>query len=349
MQYYDKLNTVLKNSLSDPKLQYQLKYFDEITKLTRIIIDSTPILSIKNYSSPLPLNESIKTVLNFFYYINPEYAYMFQNVLEEKNIYNGNEDYSIRFHKIEDGKRNNSKVSSNGEVHIEYSETLDDIFTIGHEITHKFSQQKDQDSTIKQFLGETSTITIEFLLQDYLLENTEYDSNELTTRKNNRLIETYDDAGAILFENILLDLYQKNNNCITQEILLDYLNSLDKNSKIYKILSTRGEKYLSDIVNSGSLQFNRRQRYVIGTLLASDFHIKIKENPERISELFSLIDILGHTDLSAESDLKILSNSSIPIINDNKIIASENDITRLLNGYIKEVNDIINQQEKHTM
>ena len=49
-------------------------------------------------------------------------------------------------------------------MHIDYAENLDDIFTITHEITNKFSQPKNQDSTIKQFLGETPTITMEFFI-----------------------------------------------------------------------------------------------------------------------------------------------------------------------------------------
>lgn len=145
---------------------------------------------------------------------------------------------------------------------------------------------------------------MEFLLQDYLFETTNYNSDEIITHKNNRLVETYDDAGAIIFENILLRLYRQNNNCITQDILLNYLNSIDKDSKIYELLSTKGEYYLNEIVKSGSLQFYKRQRYVIGTILASDFHKKIKNNPEKINQLCYLMDILGHTDLVSDSDLK---------------------------------------------
>ncbi len=86
-------------------------------------------------------------------------------------------------------------------MHIDYAENLDDIFTITHEITHKFSQPKNQDSTIKQFLGETSTITMEFFYYRIIFfETTNYNSDEIITHKNNRLVETYDDAGAIIFE-----------------------------------------------------------------------------------------------------------------------------------------------------
>lgn len=171
-----------------------------------------------------------------------------------------------------------------------------------------------------------------------------YNSDEIITHKNNRLVETYDDAGAIIFENILLRLYRQNNNCITQDILLNYLNSIDKDSKIYELLSTKGEYYLNEIVKSGSLQFYKRQRYVIGTILASDFHKKIKNNPEKINQLCYLMDILGHTDLVSDSDLKILETLDIPIVNNGEIRINPDGMIRLSDCYKSEVNNALSYQ-----
>ena len=351
MNYYNRLNLAIQNSLNDNRLKFRLKCFDEITKLAYIIIENTPELNSKEYSSKVSLNTSIQTVINFFDSIKPEYSYMFQNILQEKNLYNGKEDYVVKFYKILNkeqteeytGQHRNNKsgVRKDGYVHIDYAENLDDIFTITHEITHKFSQPKNQDSTIKQFLGETSTITMEFLLQDYLFKDTNYNNDEVIVHKNNRLVETYDDSGAIIFENILLKLYKQNDNCITKDILLNYLNSIDKNSKIYELLSMRGEKYLNEIVKYGSLQFYKRQRYVIGTILASDFHNKIKNAPEKTSQLCYLIDILGHTDLVADIDLKVLDTLDIPIVNNGELSISTDDIIRLSDCYKNEVDNVL--------
>ncbi len=346
MNYYDRLNSAIQNSLNDNRLQLQLKYFDEITKLAHIIIDNTKKLEPKEYSSNVPLNTSIQTVTDFFASIKPEYSSMFQNILREKDVYNGKEDVSVKFSKIENEYNgNHSGVGNDGSVQIDYAENLDDTFTIAHEITHKFSQPKNQDSTIKQFLGETSTITMEFLLQDYLQESKEYNDEEITVRKNNRLIETYDDAGCIIFENTLVKLYKQNNNHLTQDVLLNYLNSLDENSKLYELLSTRGENYLNDIVKSGSLQFDKRQRYVIGTVLASDFHNKIQNQQEKKDELCYLIDILGHTDLVADNDLKLLDTLDIPIVNNKELKINQDNITRLSNCYKNEVNNVLSYQK----
>ena len=68
---------------------------------------------------------------------------------------------------------------------------------ISHEIIHKFSQPKlkykghvlGKESIIKTFLGESSTITIEFLLQDYL-EKKYGENEEFKIAKQERLLHS---------------------------------------------------------------------------------------------------------------------------------------------------------------
>lgn len=348
MNYYDKLNLAIKNSLNDTLFQHQLYYFGEIVKLANIVIENTPEICIKDYSLVVPLNTSIQIAISFFNTINPNYSNMFQNILWEKNTYDNKEYYSVKFHKVKHPRESMSEVRADGYVHLSYSDTLDDVFSICHEITHRFSAPKNQTSIIKQFLGETSTICIEFLLQDYLIDNEEYCSDEILKRKNNRLMfYTYDDAGSMIFEHILLQLYKKNNNYITEDILLKYLDSIDKNTNLYKLMIHRGMRYLNEIVVSGHLNFPQRQRYVIGALLASDFHNKIKSDPQKISQLCDLIDILGHTDLSTEDDLKKLSTLDIPIVKNGKLSINESDIIRLSSCYKNEVLDVMSYQNKN--
>ncbi|MEG1597817.1 MAG: hypothetical protein RR359_06055 [Bacilli bacterium] len=347
-EFYEKLNLAIDKSLTNGYLKYELLYLDEIVKLANIIVENTPQFEKKNYNEPIPLNNSISMTIDFFDSLNPKYSYMFQNILQERSIYNGKIESSVKFYKIlgteeqeqygGQHRENRSEVLKNGFVHIDYSETKDDVYSITHEITHKFSQPKNQNSTIKSFLGETSTITMEYLLQDFLNENDYNDENMI--HKNNRFSETYDDACAIIFENILIRLYKENNHKITSDILKKYLSSLNKDSKLFEILSSNGEKFLNEIVKSGSLQFNKRQRYVIGTVLASDFHSKIKENITKKEELFYLIDILGHTDLMTNDDLSLLGKLDIPIIENGQLKIGEQSMNRLTNNYKKEIEEI---------
>ena len=337
MNYYDKLNQIIKDSLIDKSLYSQFYYFNDVANLSSIIIENTNLTEYKDYETKVPLESSVEIVKNFFSSINKEYASMFQNILQEENIYDNKRIYSVQFHKIPKCQRNNSLVRKDGLVIIDYDETLDDVYTVAHEFTHKFSQPKNQNSTIKQFLGETTSLTIEFLLQDYLLKKTLYDEDEIKVRKNNRLLAVKDDAAAIIFEHTLLKLYQQNNGCLNQDILLNYLESMDKDSEIYKLFSKNGYDYLNDIVKNGTLSFPKRQRYVIGTLLASDLHDKIENDKTNIKQLVSLITILGKTDLTMDRDLKSLTTLDLPLINNGKIEINDNTLTNLTACYKNEI------------
>lgn len=76
--------------------------------------------------------------------------------------------------------------------------------------------------------------------------------------------------------------------------------------------------------------------------MASDFHHKIENDSKKIEQLFHLIDILGHTDLSVDDDLKVLETLDIPIVKNGQLSISEEDIIRLSNCYKKEVEDVMN-------
>ena len=240
--------------------------------------------SFKEYVS---LNDSIDTVGDFFFAFKDNYSSMYFNILQEKNNYNGKEETSVEF--IPFNSNDLSEVRSDGKVVISYQNNINDVYSIAHEITHKFSQPRYQNSTIKSFLGETSTIAMEFLLEEYLLNNTSY----------------------------------------------------DKDSREYKIFSINGENYLNDIVNKGNLQFPIRQRYVIGTALACDFNQKEEKNTVKKEQLSYLIDILGHTNLSLEDDLRIAKGLDIPILNNNSFEITDGALERIANNYKNEINNTL--------
>lgn len=337
MGYYDKLNKILENTLKDQNRRQELSTLTETSKLAKIIIDNTRNVNKKSVKEYIPLDESINVVGDFFYSLHDNYSSMYFNILQEKNNYNGKKETTVSFVPLK--KHDISEVRSDGKVIICYQNNINDIYSIAHEITHKFSQPKYQNSSIKKILGETTTIAVEFLLEDYLLNNTSYNKDEVRIRKQNRFVDTYFDASAILFEYTLLKLY-KNDGSITKDVLLNYLNSLDKSSKEYEIFSMNGENYLNDIVNKGDLQFPVRQRYVIGTLLASDFNQKEEKSDVKKQQLSYLIDILGHTDLTFEADFRIAKGLDIPIFENNNFEIGKNNIERITTHYKSEVNNI---------
>lgn len=340
MGYYERLNEVLARTLEDKNIRQELAYLTETVKLAKIIINNTPDIVKESFKEYVSLSDSINIVGDFLYSLNDNCSSMYFNILQEKNDYNGKEEPSVEFVPFE--KTDLSEVRSDGKVIINYQNNINDIYTTVHEITHKFSQQKYQNSTIKSLLGETSTIAMEFLMEDYLLNNTSYSKEEIKARKQNRFIDTYSDAFAVLFEYTLLELYKKNG-IITKDILLNYLNNLDKNSKEYEILSIKGEDYLNEIVNKGNLQFPIRQRYVIGTTLACDFMQKKEENIVKKQQLSYLIDILGHTDLTLEDDIRIVKGLDIPILKNNNFEITDESIERITNNYKTEINEVLSK------
>lgn len=338
MGYYDRLNRILASTLENENKNLELAYLKETVKLAWIIIDNTPDIVKKSFKEYVSLNDSINIVGDFLYNLNDNYSSIYFNILQSKNDYDGKEEQNVEFVPFE--KNDLSEVRSDGKVIISYQNNINDIYTITHEITHKFSQQKYQNSTIKSFLGETSTITMEFLMEDYLLNNTSYNKEEIITRKQNRFVDTYSDASAVLFEYTLLELYKKNGN-ITKDELLNYLNSLSKDSKKYKIFSTKGEEYLNDIVNKGNLQFPIRQRYVIGTTLACYFNQKKEASTVKKQQLSYLIDILGHTDLSFKDDIRIAKSLDIPIFKNNNFEITDDAIQRITDNYKSEMTNLL--------
>lgn len=353
---FEKLNTIIKTDLSDEDSQSSFYYLDEIVKLAYIIIENAPVIDINTFYTYVPLSTSVKIASDFFKSLNPKFSYMFENILRhETNIYDNKNDYSVKFQKVAPIKKEFEKLGSSGlcyhevsfanldgSVPISYTESIEDIFTIVHEMTHKFSSPKEQFYMLKHFLGEVTSISMEFLLKDYLIENTDYDKAEILINNRNRLMHSvYFNSVYVIFESILLKLYKENNNHVTQDNLEQYLNSLEKDSIIYQLLIYKKDEYLQQILDKNSLNFYTHQRYIIGTLLACDFHSKINDNPKKISELFSLIDILGNTKLEADKDLNILKKLDIPLIHNNQLIVTEYDLTRLRNDYKNEIADVL--------
>lgn len=84
MNYYERLNKAIKNTLEDRHFSDQLHYFDEVALLAKIIIENTPSLVKEEYSSFVPLDTSLAIVGDFFHGIKKEYATEFQALLQEK-------------------------------------------------------------------------------------------------------------------------------------------------------------------------------------------------------------------------------------------------------------------------
>ena len=350
--FFDKLNDIIKTWLENGINNLAVEELEKIVPLAFVIIDNTPILKEMKTNEYVNINDSINLVIDFLESINPEYAYRLQNIINlEKGTLNGEEDFSVKFYRVFDmdteyyddkSKCRNSFVNWNGEVHISYNNTINDAFSIAHEMTHKFSNAYKQFNFIKWFLAETTSTEMEFLLYDYLM------SRGLFKKDNNiNIINifaiTYKEAFKVIFDYTLLKLYKENNNHINITILLNYLDTLDEKSVLYKLFNKFTMFYLRSIVKENNLHFKTSQRYVIGTIVACDFYKRKQQGENVLNELFKLIDILGRGYAIQKyfDELK----SFLPIIDVSGFNINESFLERLITSYKSVLEEVLNKQD----
>ncbi|MFA5602378.1 MAG: hypothetical protein WDA21_01410 [Bacilli bacterium] len=351
-EYFLKLTSVLKEELTSDSLKTHFEQFEKVCELARIIINHSELYGLekRKCEHEMELEESKKIVGGFFGQLNPNYFNKFKRIMANKQRINGSNTkyYRTKYYRTKyipikqlNKKENESSVSLRGNIDIFYNETVEDAYTIVHEIYHTFNHLYGQESILRDFLGESTTITAELLFGDYLQSKQIINSETAKIEKRNRVISTYNDAWGVIFEKNLINIYKKHHR-LDRKILEDYLESFDKDSIEYKVFSERGKHYLNSIMDSDypCLTFPKRQRYVLGTLIAFDFYQRIKENPEKIKDLFYLTDVLGHAQATYKEDLSFLSSLDIPFIKDNNIIVNDEVITRLENSFSQELSSI---------
>lgn len=331
---YEQLNNILKSEITNPHIKVHINNLDEISKYAKIIIDYPDNFEYEPYTTKIDLNKSIQLVSSFLKSISPQYENQFQNVLREQQYYNCP---SYEFRK---STTSISKVYNDGHVLIGYQENLEDAFDILHETIHKFSQPYKENNIIKDFYGEVTPITMEFLFQDYLLEQEVLDQEEINLKIKKRIRTAYFDASSVLFEYHLLNLYQVNGN-ISETIIEEYIESLPHESTEYRVFKNYYKEYLQDILNENHLNFPIRQRYVIGTIFAIYFKNEIQKNPSFISHIEDLIKIFGDTEMNTKKNLNNLIKNQNPISIKNNSMENE-----LKKDYIEELEKYTTKKEK---
>jgi hypothetical protein len=335
-KYFQELNNQLERDLTDPYIRHHLMDLHHVNILSKLMMDigydrlyNRPL---KKYEKHQSIEESIEIVKKFLGQLHPEYLKRFEYYLKN--------DYPSRFKLIDKNVEGKSKVK-NGQTYIEYNETIKDVFTIVHEYFHKFScyDEIDHNSFIKDVFGETTAIAAEFLLEDFLVENKIVDNDELYYHKLNRMLISYEDAFATLFQEHLIALYENSQN-VNMDILLDCLNSIKNYPVEYNIFSQKGNLLLDDIVKDG-LSFHKRQRYVIATMLASTLHAQIKSDGNEINNLLDLVAIFRENNKHHDSNLlKVAEKLRLPFINNGKVDINKEIVDKLSTDYENELSSI---------
>lgn len=306
---YNELNKIICNFLNNPESKMYLETMENVKRLSLIILLNYAGISYETFYDNVPINDSISICNDFFKNIDEKYSKEFLELLKDENYYDDSKDPSkiVVFTKLSkslNNKFNRSGVTPVGKVYIDYDESLNDIFTICHEIVHRFSY-RGYESRIKRFLGETSSILAEFYVEDYLKENTLFDYNEIIKYRKKRFHLVYEESLSTYIQICLIELYLKNGE-LNENILINHLNSLS-NLDFYQEVYRKSLEEIKDIILSGEVNFFRRQRYIIGLIGALEMK---KEN--NFDNFKKLIDILGKDDKEMDKDISVLE-SIIPV------------------------------------
>lgn len=331
---YEAITDFLKICLSDKCiLKKEINNLNTVMKLVEMTLKKPFAYQKLKYQTKVDLNTSIDIIYNFFTEINPNYGNQFLNILRETIEDNK---YFVEFEKSD----KNSYVDGKGKVYIYYNETLDDTYSIMHEIIHKFSTQKNQTSSIKKLLGEIPTITFEYLLEDYLLKKTSFKKDEILINKYNSLIANTDKCLEVFTEYNLIKMYQKNEK-INDEIINKHLSIFDKKDLEYQTLNELLEPVIDKILDKKYLSFIILNRYIIAYITGIYLKNKI-EIDKNLEELFTLINILGKNDITKEEDIKIINNLNLPFTYEDNIKITDENIKILKKGYLREISNYKN-------
>lgn len=336
---YAEINVIVSNYIYNKYHNKYIKDLDVMIFICELLISS--MNDFDNgyipYSEKVNINDSISIIESFLSELNPLYQMEFNSIMHETYVDdNGKKIPTIEFARVNSPLEDESNVDITSVSTINYTETLYDVFTLVHEMFHEFNlEPNNEDDYARDILTETISITSEFLLEDYLIKEG-ICTREASLNKHDRFTYSYISASKVIFESTLINLYLKNGK-ISNEIINEYINSLDKKSITYHIFNTYYNELLIDILNNKTLNFVRNYRYVLGVVLASDIHNRILESEDNKDILFNM----NHR-LPVSNALKsILKDADLDFYKRSKnksLVLNDRIVSRLMSSLNSELN-----------
>ena len=257
-------------------------------------------------------NLIVKTCIEFYDSINPEYGNMARNILAAPNL--------MRFKLMGDEMGLGGSSNTMTELNQNYS----DIPVLAHEVAHEFTlptleKEAPAPELVQAILEETSTIAFEYLASDYVREKlgVNMDAMEMMRVIGFYTSPSYNEAEDVSPKDIT-DLMEFANNG-KSNLKPEAINILGKNKNIKRYASLVCKDFI----------------YYIGTLLANHIYLKIKENPENIKMLDNILTALAKSGAYQEEMINLLEQNGIPIAHNGKISLNEKDMEILYDDYFK--------------
>ncbi len=299
---FGKLNQIISNFINDPNNGGYLFFLPQIVDVAIDIIkkDKLPTIS-DEYSRNFDINDSFNIISDFLEVLDPQLNNQFFNIInevDENNIpklkfINVNASYYEKYPEEfndsikEEMLNKGSRVEWDGNIFVHLTGSMDDIFTILHEILHYMNlspivRLDDNNNLLgvtenftRAFYTETVSIVAEKLLGRYLLSKGLISENDYNIRMNKRLSSTKQDAMVVLIENEYISIKQSNEE-ISSKILSKRLEEIKADNSLSQVLTEINnqsmiEKATNDILTRKKIQFPIRQRYVIAEKALDSF------------------------------------------------------------------------------
>ena len=279
-----------------------------IKKINDIVFNNCNYNYYLKYRRKYNLNQIDNIVSDFLKKINYDYYLYYQ--LRKKDgtiIFDNEKSYpgAYSYYDFSESKRN---------IYIPITNTLEDAFSIIHELNHDKNIDELGENDTRMIFTESLSILLELLFEDYLCKQ------KITDYKvcNNYTLE------AINYKSLYIDFVIKLMELYINKFNInfnDFLNIIkDYNNKQREELN----HILLEILEDECVDIDFEFRYVLGILIATYLYKHIKINKSNIQELFEMNDIIKEFNQEQVFDYLELEYNGLDLTNKSYIIL-END------------------------
>ena len=285
--------------------------FDEfgfIKRINDIVFNNCNYSYYLKYRRKYNFNQIDNIVNSFLKNINYDY-YLYYQLRKSDGTFCFDEDnihtIAYSYYDFSSNKRN---------IYIPISHTLEDAFSIIHELNHDKNIDELGENDTRMIFTESLSILSELLLEDYLKEYkvTDYKIS------NNYTLE------AVNYKSLYIDFVLKLMKLYINKYNINYNDFCDVVRNYNNSQRRDLNQIVLDIITDDCVDVDFEFRYILGILIATYLYKRIKVNNSNIKELFEMNDIINKFNLSQVFDFLELEYSDSDLTDDSYLILENN-------------------------
>ncbi len=265
IEEYVTLNNI--NSMDD-------LYFKK--KINDIVLNNCNYSYYLKYRRKYSFNQIDAMVNNFLMKINYDYYLYYQLRKNDGTIVFDDKKSYYNAYSYYDFKNNKRKI------YIPIYHTLDDAFSIIHELNHDRNIDELGENSTRMIFTESLSILIELLFEDYLKKDKIIDYKVC----NNNTLE------AVNYKSLYIDFVFKLMELYINKYNINYNDFLSIINKYNNSQRKDLNQVVLDILEEDCVDVDIEFRYIFGILIATYLYKRIKFNKNNILELFEMNDII---------------------------------------------------------